>query len=354
MMTKTLESPGIGSIVMIGAGLCAALLFTVGQQGTFQAVVLAGATPLPIMISTLGFGPAIGLGSAAIAALTVAFLATIHIGAISAETALAGIISGARFALIQALPAWWLGFLSCLARPEDTGRWRVQPADKKPAQLLTFYPVGHILLHAAVIAICLVGLGTGVVALGFHGFDAEIEKVSKDVADWAQKLLETYPDLPANLGITDLAAFILKIMPMTVAACGISIFVGNLWLAGRIVQTSNKLPRPWPDIAHELRLPRLLVLALGGGLVLCQLKGWPSTFGLVVMAALGLTYALQGLAVVHDLSRRWRWRGLMLTVIYATLFAFIPWPLVLFAPIGLADTALNFRDRKAALLSSKT
>jgi hypothetical protein len=339
---------------MIGAGLCAALLFTVGQQGTVQAVVLASATPLPIMISTLGFGPVIGLGSAAVATLTIAFLATIHLGAISAETVLAGIISGGRFAVIQPLPAWWLGFLSCLARAEDTGRWRLQPPDKRSTQLLTFYPIGNILLQAAVIAISLVGLGTGVVALGFHGFDPEIEQVSKEVGDWVQKLLETYPELPGGLGVADFTALILKIMPMTIAATGLSILLGNLWLAGRVVQTSNKLPRPWPDIAHELRMPRLLVLALGGALVLCRMKGWPSTFGLVVMATLALNYALQGLAVVHDLSRGWRWRTLMLFAIYATLFIFTPWPLAVFALIGLADSALHFRDRKAALLSSKT
>jgi hypothetical protein len=354
MMTKTLESPGIGSIVMIGAGLCAALLFTVGQQGTFQAVVLASATPLPIMISTLGFGPAIGLGSATVAALTVAFLTTIHLGAVSAETFMAGMITGAAFATIQALPAWWLGFLSCLARPEDTGRWGVQPADKKPAQLLAFYPIGNILVHAAVIAIGLTGLAIGVVVLRYGGLDAALLHLTTKLLPQIEKLIETYPDLSGGFDANILTKLTLQIMPAVIAASCLIMFLTNLWLAGRVVLTSNKSPRPWPNIAHELRIPRLTVLALVAALALALVKGWLGAAGLVIAVTFGLTFALQGLAVVHDLSRGWRWRAFMLFIIYATLVVFIPWPLALFVLIGLADTALHFRDRKAALLSSKT
>jgi hypothetical protein len=44
----------------------------------------------------------------------------------------------------------------------------------------------------------------------------------------------------------------------------------------------------------------------------------------------------------------------MLFAIYATLVLFIPWPLALFALLGLADTAFSLRERKAAaLLASK-
>jgi hypothetical protein len=351
MATKTLESPGFGSIVMIGAGLCAALLFTVARQGTLPALVLACFAPLPIMISTLGFGAVIGLGSAGLGTLTVALLAAIHADADSDTMLSTGLETAALFAATRALPAWWLAFLCGLARPEGTRRWHLQTAERKPSQL--FFPIGQILVHAAGIVIGLAGLAIGAVALGFHGFDAEIEEVSKAVGNAVQKFFDTYSELPGGLSVADFTDAILKTMPMAIASFVLLMLVGNLWLAGRVVLTSNKLPRPWPDIAHELRVPRLLVLPLGGAFALCLMKGWPASFGLIAVVTLGLTYALQGIAVVHDLSRGSRWRVLLLCLVYTALIFLTPWPLALLALVGLADTAFSLRDRKAALLSSK-
>ncbi len=353
MATKTLESPGFGSIVTIGAGLCAALLFTVARQDTLPALALACFAPLPIMIATLGFGPLVGLGSAALGALSVALLAAVHHGGATNAALLGGLSTGAIFAVTQALPAWWLSFLCGLARAEGARRWRIQKPEQKTSHILFFYPIGDILVHAAAIVIGIIGLAMGAVALGFRGFDAGIAKVSEDVAAWVQKLLEKHPELPSELGVADLTDIILKSMPMMIAVFSLMMLIFNLWLAGRVVLTSDKLPRRWPDIAHELRTPRLLVLALGAALVLCLLKGWAAAFGLIATVTLVLTYALQGLAVVHDLSRGSRWRGLLLFIVYTTLVFLTPWPLALLALIGLADTAFSLRDRKAALLSSK-
>ncbi len=354
MASKTLQSPGIGTVVMIGAGLCAAVLFTVARQNNPAAMALAFFAPLPIMISTLGFGPMIGLGAAGLGTLTAAILAAVHQSA-GPETQLAiGLSAAAVFAVTRALPAWWLAFVSCLVRAEGARRWRIQNTDRKTPQLLVFYPIGHILLHAAAIVIGLAGLATGAVALGFHGFDATIAKVSESVRSLVAKLVEMHPELPGDLGVSDLAGLALKTMPMMIAAFVLLMLLANLWLAGRIVLTSNRLPRRWPDIAHELRMPRLLVLALGGAIGLSLMKGWPHTFGLIATVTLGLVYALQGIAVVHDLSRGSRWRGSLLFIVYTSLILLAPWPLAPLALIGLADTAFSLRDRKAAaLLASK-
>ncbi|WP_020175484.1 DUF2232 domain-containing protein [Methyloferula stellata] len=354
MVTKTLESPGFGSIVMVGAGLCAALLFTVARQDTLPAVVLACFAPLPIMIATLGFGPAIGLGSVALGALSVALLAAVHHGGAPNAELLAGLGTGTIFAVIPALPAWWLSFISGLARAEGARRWRIQKPEQKTSHILFFFPIGDILVHAAAIVIGIISFAIGAVALGFRGFDVEIAKVSEDVAAWVQKLLEKHPELPGELGVADPTEIILKSMPMMIAVFGLMMLIFNLWLAGRVVLTSDRLPRRWPDIAHELRTPRLLVLVLGGALVLCLMKGWPAVIGVVATVTLVLTYALQGLAVIHDLSRGSRWRGLLLFIVYTTLVFLTPWPLALLALVGLADTAFPLRDRKAALLSSKS
>jgi hypothetical protein len=305
------------------------------------------------MISALGFGPVIGFSSAAVATLSVALLAIAHEGVLSNTTLIIGLAMAVMFILFQALPAWWLGFLPCLARLDETSRWRVQSVDKK-APTLSFYPIGRLLVHAAAIAIGLTSLVTGISALRYGSFGAAVEHLTAKVLPVISKLVESRPELFADFDIHAITALVVKTTPAVMAAWCLLTFVANLWLAGRVVQTSNKLCRPWPNIAQELSLPRPLTLALAAAFGLCFVKDWPGTIGLVAAVTLLLVYALQGLAVVHFLSRGSRWRAFMLFAIYATLVLFIPWPLALFALLGLADTAFSLRERKAAaLLASK-
>jgi hypothetical protein len=268
-------------------------------------------------------------------------------------TALTGAIMGLVFAVTQVLPAWWLGFISCLARPDDAGRWRVAPADKKSLQL-NFYPIGHILVHAAIICICLICLMSCIIVLGYGGVDATMEELTAKLQPLVQKLVDSQPEL-ASFNVESLTHLVIKTTPAIMATWYLMMFLGNLWVAGRVALTSNRLRRPWPNVAQELSLPRSLVLGLIAAAGLCFVKSWPGTIGLIATATLVAIYALQGLAVVHYLSRGLRWRGLILFSIYAVLILFIPWPLALFALLGLADVAFSLRDRKAAaLLASKS
>jgi hypothetical protein len=351
--SKSIQSAGIGPVVMIGAGLCAAVLFTILRQDTPQALALAHLTPLPLIISALGFGPAIGFGSAAVATLAVALLAIFREGALSSTAILIGLIMAAIFAIVQALPAWWLGFLSCLVRSDETARWHVVPDDKKSLPMI-YYPIGHILVHAAAIIISLVALAIGASTLHYGSFNAAVAHLAARISPIIEKLVELHPELLSGFDIHALTLIFVAAMPAVIAAWCLTALLANLWLAGRIVQTSSRLRRPWPNIARELSLPRLLVLALAGAIGLCFVKSWPGMIGLIAAVTLGLLYAMQGLAVIHDLTRGWKWRGFTLSGIYAMLIVFVPWPLAFFAVFGLADSAFSFRDRKAAaVLASK-
>jgi hypothetical protein len=353
MTTKSIQGSNLGPVVTIGSGLCAAVLFTLLRQGTPQALALAHLAPLPIMISAMGFGPLIGFGSAAVATLSVALLAVIHEGVVSSAALIIGLAMAAMFIVFQALPAWWLGFLACLGRLDETSRWRVQPGDKKMSSL-SFYPIGRILVHAAGIAIGLTSIITGISALHYGSFGAAVEHLTAKVLPVVGKLVESRPELFTDFDVHAITSLVVKTTPAVMAVWCLLTFIANLWLAGRVVQTSNRLRRPWPNIAQELSLPRPLVLALAAAFGLCFVKDWPSTIGLVATATLLLIYALQGMAVVHSLSRGSRWRAFILFAIYATLVLFIPWPLAIFALLGLADTAFSLRERKAAaLLASK-
>ncbi|MDP3383730.1 MAG: hypothetical protein Q8S47_10435, partial [Phenylobacterium sp.] len=88
--------------VGIGAGLVAALLFSVVITGSPLAVLLYSAAPLPILIAALGWNHRAGLYAAGTGALAVSVALTLP--------------AGLAFAAIIALPAWWIAYLALLAR----------------------------------------------------------------------------------------------------------------------------------------------------------------------------------------------------------------------------------------------
>src|SRR5690348_768727 len=93
------------ALIGIGAGAAAALMFASVLSGSLLAVFLFYLAPLPIMIAALGWSHWVGL-MAAIAAglgLAVAF----------------GFFFLPAFLIGIGLPAWWLGYLAMLARPQD-------------------------------------------------------------------------------------------------------------------------------------------------------------------------------------------------------------------------------------------
>src|SRR5947209_5276998 len=109
----------------LGAGTAAALLFASVASGSVVAMPLFYLAPLPILIVALGWSH----WAALIAAVTAA-----------AWLAVEGVIVLIVFLLGIGLPAWWLGFLTLLARPAPTPEGH------------EWYPVGRLVLWAACIS----------------------------------------------------------------------------------------------------------------------------------------------------------------------------------------------------------
>lgn len=65
-------------------------------------------------------------------------------------------------------------------------------------------------------------------------------------------------------------------------------------------------------------------------------------------AALGVVFALQGLAVAHVLTRGAAMRIALLITLYALILMLPPWPFCLLALVGLVDAAFHLRTRKSA------
>jgi uncharacterized membrane protein YGL010W len=120
-----------------------------------------------------------------------------------------------------------------------------------------------------------------------------------------------------------------------------------VWVGAKIVSVSGRLPRPWPDIP-QTAMPRAALIALAVAVLLANLSGWLSVFGLALSGALTIAFGLQGLAAIHDLTRGRAGRLAILIVTYLLVFmsqGLVLAPLFLF---GIADTALGLRGRLRA------
>lgn len=311
-----------------GAGLVAALLFSVVTTGAGLGVFLLYLAPLPILIVALGWSHWLGLLALAIGGLAASFVIRSSAGTI--------------FAVGVALPAWWLAYLSLLARPVAAG-----PAAAEAGA--DWYPPGALLLWIGVAAAAV----TLASALAIGGFDYETYhgRQSRMVEAFLRLQAGVGRDgpLPNVAGIPGrtLVASLVAVAPVGLATLMTVIISANLWAAGRIVHASGRLARPWPRLPAT-RMPIAALGALAGGAALSQLPGFAGIAGMGLVGGMLMTFAIQGLAFVHDVSqgRSSRTATLIFTYLLTLLFAQALVPLL--ALVGMADTASSLRQRLIA------
>jgi hypothetical protein len=347
-------------LIGLGAGAAAALLFASMVSGAPAALLLLLLAPLPILIVSLGWSHWAGL-----------------IAAATAGGCLAVVVPevGAAFLVGVGFPAWWLGYLTLLARPTAAGsvsapagprsaladsrsaltdprsdliNARSDPGDPRsaladPRSALAdpeWYPVGRLVLWAAGISAVLVGatlltLGTDLTTL----------------QNTLRPLLDTHLDdviadqLDDPAEAARLVDFMLMFLPGAVAASLALVTVLNLWLAGRIVKISQRLSRPWPRIS-DMRFPAFAPAVLGAAVAGSFL---PDLIGLsfsAVAASLMIAHVLLGLAVIHAVTVGLNARGFILGSVYAAIVLFswpIRWPLLVIGLLGIGDALFDLR-----------
>jgi hypothetical protein len=345
MMRKRLFTLGKRYAVALGAGVAAAVLFSLAGQATWFAMALAYLSPLPIMIAMLGFGGAAGIASTAFASLTVFGIVLIqHPHAPWTRGLDEAGLSGLVFALSLGLPALWLSYLAALSRTKSNSPWVITNLAGR-SFLREYCPLERILTSAVAIAATLAVAVALYVNFRYGPFSAAIEAAAKEVTPFLERLGDRIR-FPAGLDLNAVARLLVLAAAPAMAASSLMMLMLNLWLAGRVVQVSGRLPRPWPDIPNELRMPRIYAAVFAAAAAAAFVGGLTGLISAIVATALGAGFALQGLAVIHDLSRGMRYRRQMLFVVYAALFLLMPWPLALFALIGLAEAAFRLRDRR--------
>ena len=148
-------------LIGLSAGVAAALLFASVMSGTMLSIPLAYLTPLPIMIAGLGWSH----WAALIAALSASAAIGVYLGGIFMVAFLTGV----------GLPAWWLGYLTMLARPAAQGGNGAAPA------ALEWYPPGRLVVWSAVLGATLVLISIATVGADAEGFNAALRKVVDEI-----------------------------------------------------------------------------------------------------------------------------------------------------------------------------
>lgn len=309
--------PQIG--VSILGGLAAATVFAVVARGGVGGLVFAHLAPLPIMIVALGFGMRHGA--------TAAILATAILSIWPHP------IIGMAYALLVALPAWFAAY-AAVGAPQ--GR----------RELLTTRLPGWAAVAPATFLTTAIVLWIIIATLMFGSLDDALNPIRARAFILLDNMVKAQ-ELGDKVDPAKLSGVVARAVPAFLAAYGLLIHVLNLWVAGRVAQASALLKRPWPDIAREFYVPRLVGGLFAAGLVLTFLDGPAGAIGLALAMSMGLLLAFQGLAVTHVKLRGSKSSALVLAIIYFTL-GLLGWPIVFFAALGASDLVFNYRDRKAA------
>ena len=289
-------------LVGLGAGAAAALLFASVVSGSIAAIFLFYLAPLPILIAALGWSHVAGLIAAASATAVVVALSGIFFFAVP----------------VIAFGAWWLGYLTLLARAATNGG----------GGALEWYPTGRLVLWAAVI-------GTAIVAAAVPNFGTDQQSLQA-------ALRKTYKRILRDQSLIDV---LVVAVPPAAAVFSTVTNVFNLWLAARVVKISGRLKRPWPDLAAwtlPTSTPVLLAAAIAGSFL-------PDLLGILAgafAASLLMAFAMLGFAVLHAITRGMSTRALVLAAVYAAA-AVLGWPVLAMSILGLAEAAFNIRGRVA-------
>ena len=232
-------------------------------------------------------------------------------------------------------PSWLLARAAFLSprTPEPGRKVRVR---------LDEFKLGLVIACAIVFAVLGTALDIGIAIGAKGGFQAFLDGSARQI----EPLLTASDSLPKGADPHALAVrFVFSAMAF-MAAAELLLLIVNLWLAARIAQLSGLLAMHWPDVPSSFRVPRPFAIVLAVALGLAFAGGPLGMAGVIVSGVLLMAFVVQGLAVVHALTRAKSYRLPLLIIVYLTLI----WTVAFYGLLGLLDAGFAFRDRKKPIV----
>ena len=350
---------GKAAAAAFGAGLASALLTLVSARETSSGLSASGAgpiavalvmgfiAPLTIMIASIGFGVVAGGLAALVGAIAIGVFQLAPAGHAASQADKLGpaALEILVFLVSLGIPAWVLGRIAMhgATSPKPTGV-SVSPfrAEERVLGMVAAWSVGLAALGVSfAFLIELVGQG------GFAPFMSSlIAKAEPLVAP----LLTANRAMFQGMDPHKLATVVVWGAMPFLAARAVLVFVFNLWLAARVAQMSGLLTAPWPDVPRFMRMPRPLAIVFAVALGLTFAGHLIGMLALIVSGALAMGFVLQGLAVIHAMTRGKSGRLPLLIILYLCTALLFPWPLVAAGVLGLLDAGFAFRDRQKLIV----
>ena len=340
----TLRLTGTEVAAGAAAGVAAVLLSMLTLQRPPVTLALGFVSPLPVMIAALAFGPWAGALAVAVGTIFVAFfdMKLGHLVMAQSPSGPAALADSLVFLVGLGIPSWLLTFLARIpARPPRAG-------EVPPRMRADELRLSRVVTAATFFAIAAVALMLTVAVIAYGGLP-EFEATM--VASYETMLKAAAAKGQSSLKDEDVhrtALWFSSLLPWLMSSFAVIFYVANLWLAARIARTSGGFGTEWPDIPRNLRLPRFAALLLAVSLGLSFTTGPVGLSSHIVSAALVAGFSLQGLAVIHALTRGHSWRPAALVFTYGLV------PFVFWAMLGLLDTAFSFRDRQTPIIKKQS
>lgn len=324
------DSLQMGAPILIGmsAGVASALLLISALKGQVGlGALLYMIAPLPLFLVGLGWGYVAAVAAALSSAIAYAILGSPTLGG---------------FMLVsQGLPVAGLCYLTGLSRPiTEAGSDR--EADGTAS--VEWYPVGRLVAVAACIAAILPLVSFLLVG---PSVDQQRTTLRPHVERFLNLMHQQAKDgaaKPTDEQINGVTEVMVDLLPAASAIGWLMSLLLSFWLAARITRMSGRLARPWPDLAM-MRFPAIVPLALAASVVLTFASGPAGVAGRVFAAALGFSYLLLGLAVLHVITRGNAFRPALLGAAYFALI--LPGGLapLAYLMLGLCDSIFKIRNR---------
>lgn len=306
--------PILPAIIGMAGGLASAVLFYSAVRGSVGlSIVLFLLTPLPSLITGLGWGIAAAIAGAVAGALVMA-------GTV-------GTTFGIGYFLALGLPIIIVTHLATLVRYNSD------------QTLAEWYPAGSVLGAIALYG----GLLPVLVAPLFGGTYQVLEA---DIVRYLQRIAQQAPPdsswRMAPEQMSRIASMWIDVLPGALAAYWTLFFALNSYLAYRITQASGLLPRP-PFRVSRIELPAVAAIGFAAALFAISAAGAPRIIGASFMGSLFVAFLIMGFTVAHAYGQTrgaWVTPAAYVTAIFANGIA-----LPLIAGVGLGETAFRFRDR---------